>query len=103
MKVESKGCITFKDLANGIVAEVDIGSFKKKPTDYFSGTIKVNNAVVSSVYGTYMGFLEFDGIRYWDYRHIVPFEPIIVQSDIGSDQSYRLDKKFLLQADILTA
>ena len=34
---------------------------KKKPTDYFKGEIKVDDKVVSDIYGSYMGFIEFNG------------------------------------------
>lgn len=26
------------------------------------------------MFGSYLGFLEFDGIRYWDAREILPFK-----------------------------
>jgi hypothetical protein len=85
MTVESKGVIVFNDVANNIVAEISINSVKKRPTDYLSGTIKVNGKEVSKIYGTYMGFIEFDDVRYWDYRYVLPYEPIILKSNIGSD------------------
>lgn len=87
MRVESKGVITFRDTVNKMVAEISIDSVKKRPTDYLSGTIKVNDQVVSKCYGTYLGFIEFDDVRYWDYRYILPYEPIIIKSSLGSDQS----------------
>lgn len=92
MKVESKGLITFSDAANNITAELLIGGVKKKPSDYLAGTIKQNNVIVSLIYGTYMGFLEFDGQRYWDFKHVLPFEPVILSSVLRSDQGYRMDK-----------
>ena len=50
-----------------------LGKVKKKPTDYVEGDIKQNGKIVSKMYGSYMGFLEWDGIRYWDARDILPF------------------------------
>lgn len=67
MKVESKGLITFTDKANCITAEISIGDVKKKPSDYLAGTIKQHDRIVCNIQGTYMGFIEFDALRYWDY------------------------------------
>lgn len=39
-----------------------------RPSDYFQGEIKLKNVVVSKVYGTFCGFIEFNNIRYWDVR-----------------------------------
>jgi hypothetical protein len=46
---------------------------KKKPSDYVDGEISVKGKVVSKMRGSYMGFLEFDGNRYWDARDVFPF------------------------------
>ncbi len=34
------------------------------------------------MYGTYLGFLEFDGIRYWDHREILPFRMRIMDNGL---------------------
>lgn len=47
-----------------------------------------------------MGFIEFDGERYWDYRYIIPYMPVIQKSSLGSDQSKRLDKIHLRMGNI---
>ena len=73
MRVESKGVITFKDEINNIKAEIAFDSVKKRPSDFLSGTITVNNTVVSNCYGSFMGFIEFDNVRYWDYRYVLPY------------------------------
>ena len=73
MRVESKGVITFKDETNNIKAEIAFDSVKKRPSDFLSGTITVNNIVVSKCYGSFMGFIEFDNVRYWDYRYVLPY------------------------------
>lgn len=103
MKVESKGVIKFRDEINNISAEITMDSVKKRPSDYLSGTIKVADKVVSKVYGTFMGFIEFDDQRYWDYRYVLPFQPIILDTNIGSDHSKREDKIALLKGDIINA
>lgn len=95
MKIESKGQIQFVDAKNQICATIKIGKVKKKASDYFQGEIKFKDQVVSQIYGTYLGYIEFDGIRYWDYRYVTPFKPIIQQSVLASDQTYRKDKCLL--------
>lgn len=47
------------------------GKEKKKPSDFFSGHISMDGQQIFSVFGSYMGFIEFDGVRYWDYREYV--------------------------------
>lgn len=41
-----------------------------RPSDYFDGTINQDGKPVSKFYGTYCGFLNFDGTRYWDGRYL---------------------------------
>lgn len=48
---------------------------KKKPKDYFTGVIRhkaANSADkwvdLIQIKGTYLGWIEFDGMRYWDLR-----------------------------------
>lgn len=72
MKHETLGDILFKDEKNNIECTITIGKVKKKPSDYFDGEIKVNGQVKSKVYGSYLGFIEFDGLRYWDFRYVLP-------------------------------
>jgi hypothetical protein len=75
IKHESAGTITFKDEANQILASMTIGKVKKKPTDYVDGDIKKAGKICGKIYGSYMGFIEWDGVRYWDAREILPFMP----------------------------
>jgi hypothetical protein len=42
-----------------------------------------------------MGFIEFDGIRYWDYRHVTPFKADDAGSFLQSDHNKRMDKHLL--------
>lgn len=66
LRTESLGTLDCIDEQNHIVSNIIVGKEKKKPTDYLSGDIKINGKVVSKVYGTYLGYIEFDGVRYWD-------------------------------------
>lgn len=89
MKHETLGSIEFIDKKNNIKAVITLGKTKKKPTDYFSGEITVNGKVVSKCTGSYNGFIDFDGIRYWDFRKIKPFRINIDDSGLESDHSKR--------------
>ena len=70
-----RGTIIYTDEVNGIQAELKFGSIKKKAKDYFSGVIRQRAAndptkwlEVSQIRGTYLGYIDFDGLRYWDLR-----------------------------------
>eukprot|EP00825_Cyclidium_porcatum_P049144 TRINITY_DN8423_c0_g1_i1.p1 TRINITY_DN8423_c0_g1~~TRINITY_DN8423_c0_g1_i1.p1 ORF type:complete len:267 (-),score=35.77 TRINITY_DN8423_c0_g1_i1:58-858(-) len=91
LRTESLGTLDCIDEQNHIVSNIIVGKEKKKPTDYLSGDIKINGKVVSKVYGTYLGYIEFDGVRYWDQRTILPFQQINRQSVLESDHQKRLD------------
>mmetsp|Transcript_12397 Transcript_12397/g.20825 ORF Transcript_12397/g.20825 Transcript_12397/m.20825 type:complete len:221 (+) Transcript_12397:1050-1712(+) len=63
------GQITFTDQKNGLEGFIDIGSTKKKPRDYLEGHIKRHGEkVCERIFGTYMGYIDFDGERYLDLR-----------------------------------
>jgi len=61
--------------------------------DYMSGEIKQNGKVVSKFYGSYMGYLEFDGVRYWDIRTCPTYKVfgIEVEKSLNSDWRKRTD------------
>ena len=63
------GNIRFEDPKNNIVAYLNIGSVRKRPKDYFEGSIEMNGEVVcSEIFGNYMGYADFDGERFFDLR-----------------------------------
>ena len=62
------GTCDFTDEENGVTAQYTIGT--KKGRDYFTGEIKKDGEVVSRLSGTYMGYIEFDGVRFWDIRRM---------------------------------
>lgn len=43
------------------------------PSDFFDCHIKAGEKKISHVFGTYCGFIEIDGIRYWDARDFDPY------------------------------
>lgn len=36
--------------------------------DYFQGQISQNGKKICDIYGNYMGYMDFDGVRYYDTR-----------------------------------
>ena len=42
-----------------------------------------------------MGFIEFDGIRYWDVRELNPYKVTIDKQELPSDASLRMDLFYL--------
>ena len=45
-----------------------------RPQDFFTGEIICRGQKKADVYGNYLGFIDFDGKRYWDIReqHVFP-------------------------------
>lgn len=62
------GQITFEDKENNVRCELKPGTYYMKKQDFLWGEIFHNDKKVSTVEGTYVGFLDIDGKRYWDYR-----------------------------------
>lgn len=89
------GSMEFTDEANKISCIIELGKVKKRPTDYIEAVITVNGQPVSKLTGTYLGWLEFDGKRYFDFRYTQPFQPELIQSPLHSDFHYRADRALL--------
>ena len=68
------GTCNFVDEKNGVEAYYTFGGIRKKPKDYFEGEIKKDGIVVSKIYGSFMGYIDFDGERFWDGRRMQNFE-----------------------------
>ena len=49
---------------------------------------------MSTLFGTWIGYLEFDGVRYWDIRHIKPANIDFIPN-LPSDSEVRKDLKLL--------
>ena len=97
------GTCNFIDEQNGITAQYTIGT--KKGRDYVKGEIKKDGQVVSTLHGTYMGYIEFDGIRYWDIRRMLNFDLIEppLEKVLHSDWRNRSDTRALLAGDVVLA
>jgi hypothetical protein len=64
------GTVEYTDHANQLYATVTIGKVKKRSQEYFEGEITHKGKVISQVFGNYCGYIDFDGVRYWDQREI---------------------------------
>ena len=93
------GDLKFEDEANGVVGTLKLGAFKRKTQDYFDGEIKVNGERVSKISGNYMGYMDFDGVRFWDARTCADkvWFPISAmgESALPSDSLKRIDSVYL--------
>ena len=83
--------IEYFDDQNGLYAWYEPG--KKKVQDYIFGAIeKQNGGIISELNGTYWGYIDFDGERYWDVRDCIKFP--VSHSDknvLPSDSRHRID------------
>lgn len=69
--------MTFEDKTFGYKAEIKLGKIKKKPSDYFDGNIVKDGKSCSKIYGTYLGFIDFDDVRYWEKDMCVPHRVLL--------------------------
>jgi hypothetical protein len=103
LRAESLGVINIRDEGNDISCVITFGKVKKKPSDYYEGEIIYKGKKVCSVYGSYCGFIEFDGQRYWDYRDVLPYKSVVLKSKLESDHTKRKDRYFLLKGKLKNA
>lgn len=97
---EALGPVVFIDEANHLEAIVNIGGIKGKPSDYLEGLVIRNGTqLISKLTGTYLGWLEFDGLRYWDVRFVPSFD---IQFDgyLPSDSERRPDLQALKEGNL---
>jgi len=75
--------------------------FKKQ--DYVYGEIHQNGKKVSEIFANYNGWMDFDGIRYWDVRQKDDvYFPIAgeVPDSLPSQASKRSDGRFFISLTI---
>jgi len=94
---ESVGDLTFKDEKHGFELTLKMGSILKKPSDYFQGEIKLNNIILSKAYGSFVSFVEFDNIRYYDIREHIDIKCYEHEVQLLSSSIYREDRLLLSQ------
>lgn len=103
LKHEVEGPMVFIDEANQLECIVTFGKVKGKPTDYVDGMIIRNGTqLISKLSGTYLGWLEFDGRRYWDTRFDNP-NPITYVPKLPSDSCERSDMNSLIEGNVQQA
>lgn len=62
--------------------------------------IKRNEKPVAGTFGTYLGFINIEGKRFWDGRFVKPFRFVAEQNPIESDSSKRKDLQSLAKGDL---
>lgn len=62
------GTVTFTDQANNLEAYYQYGAYNFRKQDFVWGEMKQNGSKICEVEGNYMGYLDFDSVRYWDAR-----------------------------------
>jgi len=95
LRHETLGTMNFSDEEHNLECYIKFAPYKKKPSDYIEGMIVENNKTIKSkITGTYLGYIDFDGIRYWDIREISPYKMDFV-SDLPSSGDNREDLTLL--------
>jgi len=92
---EAVGEMLFKDLVHGFELVLKLGNVKKKTSDWFQGEIKLKNIVVSKALGSYLSFVEFNNIRYWDIRENIEIKSFEGEKQLKSSSIYREDRILL--------
>ena len=95
---ENIGEMHFKDTTNGLCADFVMGNVNGKTSDYFQGEIVDADGNTKSTFrGSYLSYLEFDGVRYWDIRRNIDIEPYPVKPQLKSGSIYREDSLLLYE------
>lgn len=102
MRHESLGTMQASD-SEGHTCLINIGKIRGKPSDYLEGQVKKQDSdTICTLTGTYLGYLEFDRVRYWDVRESHPFSIKYTQV-LASDSECRKDIVTLRSGDINAA
>lgn len=98
LRQETIGEITFFDHINGYKSNFKLGNVYGKVSDFFEGTIEDKDGkVVSNFKGSYLEYIEFDGVRYWDIRRNIDIEGFPVKNQLKSSSIYRPDSLCLYE------
>ena len=94
------GTITFVDEANGLRGYYQHNGYTFRKQDYVWGEIFKDGERVCEVSGNYMGYLDFDELRYWDGRDTdlisYPLAGECKDEMLPSQASLRTDGRFLM-------
>jgi hypothetical protein len=84
-----------------------------RPLDYFQGEIIQNGKKAGLVHGSYLGYINVDNTRYWDYRYVTPFKVSnftctssqinMPEQTLESDMKKRIDLVALKTGDLVFA
>ena len=105
MSHQYAGKCEFRDKENNLYAYFDLGAYSMKAQDYLYGHIEKDGQKICEITGNYMGYLCFDGVRYWDIRdvdqfHFKPREDDIDPNSLESDAVRRTDRIFLAEKPV---
>ena len=64
------GKIEFHDKLNNLYGWYELGNIKKKTQDNFTGEILQFGKKIVEIRGNYMGYMDFNGVRYFDVREL---------------------------------
>lgn len=94
---ECVGDMEFIDEITGISCKFTLGKGGKL-SDYFEGDIvDKEGKALSHFKGSYLSYIEFDGVRYWDIRSNIDIEPYPVKDQLKSSSIYREDSNLLYE------
>lgn len=62
------GKMIFTDESNKLEGFIEFGAYNFRKQDFVWGEIKKDGKKISEIEGNYMGYLDFDEVRYWDAR-----------------------------------
>ena len=90
MRHESLGNMKVTD-NDGNTCAITLGKVKRRPSDYLQGSIQSPaGKSLAKLEGTYLGYLEWNGVRYWDARFVRPYSIKYMQV-LHSDSENRKD------------
>ena len=99
MNHQLTGTVTFTDEANGLTAYYKFNAYTFRKQDFVWGEIHQNGKKIGECSGNYMGYLDFDDVRYWDAREKDQvFVPIAGEEPdcLPSSSSLRTDGRFFI-------
>jgi hypothetical protein len=71
-----------------------------RPTDFCTGEITLNKICISKVSGSFMEYIEFDDIRYWDIRENIETKAVEYSQQLPSSSAYRNDRILLAESKV---
>ena len=95
--------LVFADDKNGLVGKLNLGHEEDKLGDYCSGHIETTDGqvVVENITGTWMGYLDIDGERWFDLREQPNDLPDLTPLPFDSRNPLCLESDCRLRADFI--